>query len=612
MMDVKVAEFRLKLGNMNHDEVVCKAISLFVENETLNTRLKETENASTEMSLQYQQMKDELSCAKTELKTLREQIQHLTGVTTMQSDELYGRSTEKAEDILGHAADGNAVSEDPLSEDAEEQTEDEQDSGKTSSGHAGNPSWGKTKGKKARDLSKLPSCSVFDYDINELNEKYGEGNWRFAFWRDEVTLELVRQTTYVKHTFKPVISVGLEHALVRVGTENAFMPKSLASESLIAQLILDKYSMFLPLYRQEHDSGRFGFPLSRQTMSNWIGTVCHDYFMPVYEYMCSVLKEYQYQQCDETTYKVIHDGRAAGSTSFIWVHRSSELMDGPAIIVYCYEKTRGADHLRNFYSGLAHKIFLTCDAYIAYASFAAGTDGLVILCGCFMHARRRFVDALRLVPTKGMSVEQIKALPEAQAVRLIGEIYHEENKLKDLDPAHRSEERKTAVKEKVDAYFDFIHSFEENDPSLSEKMRDALQYSINQETCLRRFLEDGNIPPDDGATERSVKPIAQGRRNYLFSNTIRGAESTVIASTIIETAKANGADPYYYLKYLLEKMPSHLYDKDKSYLPEMMSWSDAYKQYEEKEKQAAIGHEAPPGSEKPRTPRKKKTEDKVA
>lgn len=610
MIGASLAEFQLKLSNMDRDGIIEEAVAIFKEAELLNVRLTESQHASAEMVLQFQQMKDELNAARYEIKVLREQNQHLVGVSRMRADELYGQSTEKAEAVFDRAADGNEMNEDPLDEDAEENNQKSEDKGAGSSGRGGRQSArggsNKQTGKRERDLSRLPSCSIFEYDIDELNREYGEGNWRFAFWQETIKVEVVRQTTYAKHTFKPIISAGLEHALVRVGSRDLFMPKSLASESLVAQIILDKFKLFLPLYRLEHDELRFGFPLSRQTMSNWVNKACHELFMPVYEYLCELLKQCRYQQCDETTYTVIHDGRTAGAKSFIWTHRTSELLEGSAIIVYCYELTRGADHLRNFYSDADTPFFLTSDAYIGYVSFSNDFSGLVTLCGCFMHARRRFIEALKLVPTKGLPESTITSLPEAQAIKLIGEIYHEEGLLRDLNADDRLQQRQSVVKEKVDAFFDYVHSFDPEDPSLSEKMRDALSYSINQETCLRRFLEDGNIPIDDGATERSIRPIAQGRRNYLFSNTIDGAWSTVIASTMIETAKANGADPYYYLKYLLEKMPHHLYDKDKSYLPEMMPWSDACKEYERKQKQAAVDHVAPPGNSKPRTPTKKK------
>lgn len=607
MSGANLAAYQLKLKNMDRDEMIAEALSLFSEREQLSIRLAETQNAGTEMAHQFQQMKEELKAAKQEIKVLREQNRHLTGVSTMRADDLYGRSTEKAEDIFDQASEGNAVREDPLDEDADEDHEDQESANRGPSGRGRQGGRGKEIGKRARDLSNLPSCSIFEYDIDELNNEYGEGNWRFAYWQETVTVEIVRQTTYAKHTYRPVISVGLEHALVRTGSRDLFMPKSLASESLVAQLMLDKYKLFLPCYRMEHDEERFGFHLSRQTITNWINRACHELLEPVYEYMCDELRKCRYQQCDETTYTVIHDGRSAGSKSFIWVHRTSELLEGPEIIAYCYEKTRGADHLRNFYCGMTDPFCLTCDAYIGYVSFAGDAASLVTLCGCFMHARRRFVDALKLAPTKGSSEEKIALLPEAQAIRLIGEIYHEEGALREMSPDARLQKRQTVVKKKVDAFFDFVRSFDPEDSSLSEKMRDALSYSINQEECLRRFLDDGSIPVDDGATERSIRPIAQGRRNYLFSNTIGGAGATVIASTMIETAKANGADPYYYLKYLLEKMPHHLYDKDRSYLPELMPWSDVYILYEKEQKQAAADHAAPPGNSKPKTPPKKRS-----
>lgn len=614
MMKVKSEAFRQDLSKKSKEEIIQIATTLFCEKEDALIKLTEFQNASSEMAIQFQQMKDELLGTRSEIKALREQNQHLTGIQTLQSKELFGRGTEKSEDILNQAMNGGTAHADPLDEDTPQASEESsqfsqkkillfKDSAERRK---------KTAGKRKKDLSGLPVCKVFDYDIDALNSEYGEGNWRFAFWRECPTVEVVRQTTYLKITYTPIISVGLDHSMARIPYENALIPGSIVSSSLLAQIITDKYSLFLPLYRQEHDPGRFGFPLSRQTMSNWIIYACHELLLPVYEYMCTQLRTYAYQQCDETTYSVIHDGRNAGAKSFIWVHRTSELLEGPAVIVYCYEKTRSADHLRNFYAGQTEPFYLTCDAFSAYPSFAAELDGVVTICGCLMHARRRFVDALSVLSPKGLTQEELLRLPEAKGITLIGEIYHADEPLKILSAADRQEKRQTNVREKVEAYFDFVHAFDLEDPLVSEKLGDAIRYSRNQEEYLRRFLEDGNIPLDDGATERNIRPVAQGRRNYLFSNTVSGAESTVIASTLLETAKANAAEPYFYLKYLLEQMPQHLYDEGKEHLPEMMPWSDAYRNYEISQKQSLANHMAPPGNEKPRTPRKRDTINKTA
>lgn len=621
MMAATVEAFRRSLEGKTKAETDEIAVRYFCAWNEANIHLKEHENASAEMAIQYQQMKDERDGLRKENEILRKQNLHLTGVQKIQTNELFGRSTEKTKDVLGQVLTDGLPQEDPLAEDSSETKDNSNPDGSKETKQKilrriksiiklfddleGRGQEGR---KKRMDLSKLPIQTIFDYDIDELNQKYGEGNWRFAFWSEKRTVERVRQTSYVKAVFKPIVSVGLDHHLVRPVWENALIPKSVASPSLLAEIMLDWGKMFLPLYRQEMNEERFGFPLSRQDMSKWIGTVVRDHLKKVYLYLCEQLKAYRFQQCDETYWQVVLDERKAGAKSFIWVHRSGELLPGPAIVAYCFEKTRGADHLRSFYAGILQMIYLTCDAYGAYPCFAGETGGLMILTGCYMHCRRRFVEAMLILKLTGLTDEQIRELPEVKAVALIVEIYIAENELKELPAEKRYELRQTNVLPKVNAFFDFVRTIDLNNPLLSDKLRDAVQYALNQEECLRRFLDDGNIPLDNGACERSVRPVAQFRRNSLFSFTTNGAEVLTVIFTLIETAKANQADPYYYLKYLLEQMPQHLYDKGTEYMPDLMPWSQRYQRYEVEEKRNLVKAQAPPGNEKPRTPRKR---DKV-
>ena len=624
MQAAKVEAFRHSLEGKTKAETDEIAVRYYCAWNDAEIHLKETENASTEMALQYQQMKIERDAALKENEILRKQNQHLTGIQTIQTNELFGRSTEKTEDVLGQVLNGDIPDGDPLSEESPEgkekpeTDEDEKTRRKTRERvkkllrllFGGPDQPGQDEQKRRMDLSKLPVQTIFDYDIEELNRKYGEGNWRFAFWSERKTVERVRQTSYVKSVFKPIVSVGLDHQLIRPVWENALIPKSVASPSLLSELMVDWCRMFLPLYRQEMNEERFGFPLSRQRRSSWIGYVVRHYLLQVYLYLCGQLKEYRYQQCDETYWQVVLDERKAGAKSFIWVHRSGELLPGPAIVAYCYEKTRGADHLRNFYAGILQMIYLTCDAYGAYPCFASETGGLMILTGCYMHCRRRFVEAALILKLNNLTDDQIRELPEVKAVALIAEIYIADNALKGLPADMRQKQRQESVLPKVNVFFDFIRTIDLNDPLVSDKLRDAVQYALNQEENLRKFLDDGNIPLDNGATERSVRPVAQFRRNSLFSFTTSGAEVMVVIFTLIETAKANQADPYYYLKYLLEQMPQHLYDrgKESEYMPDLMPWSQWYRSYEADEKEKLVKAQAPPGNEKPRTPRKR---DKV-
>ena len=622
MLAAKVEAFRLSLEGKTKAETDEIAVRYFCAWNDAEIHLKEHENASTEMAIQYQQMKTERDAALKEIDILRKQNQHLTGIQTIQTKDLFGRSTEKAEDVLGQVLNDDIPNGDPLSEESPEETgkketdDDEKTRRRTRERvkrllrllFGGLDQNGQKEQKRRMDLSKLPVQTVFDYNIEELNCKYGEGNWRFAFWSERKTVERVRQTSYVKSVFKPIVSVGLDHQLIRPVWENALIPKSVASPSLLSEIIVDWGRMFLPLYRQEMNEERFGFSLSRQRMSSWIGYVVRNYLQQVYLYLCGQLKKYSYQQCDETYWQVVLDERKAGAKSFIWVHRSGELLPGPAIVAYCYEKTRGADHLRNFYAGILQMIFLTCDAYSAYPCFARETGGLMILTGCYMHCRRRFVEAVLILKLNDLTDDQIRTLPEVKAVALIAEIYIADNALKEMSADKRQKQRQEKVRPKVNAFFDFIRTIDLDDPLVSDKLRDAVRYALNQEENLRKFLDDGNIPLDNGASERSVRPVAQFRRNSLFSFTTGGAEVMVVIFTLIETAKANQADPYYYLKYLLEQMPQHLYDQEAEYMPDLMPWSQRYRCYEMKEKEDLVKAQAPPGNEKPRTPRKR---DKV-
>ena len=617
MLSAELEAFRRSLEGKTKAETDEIAVRYYCALKEARIHLAEHENVSTQMASQYQQVKEEVERLRKEVDILREQNLHLTGIQTLQSNTLFGQKTEKTAEVLGRLLTSETPKTDPLAEDGTEgrstAANEADETKKKIAQHVrsivkllSESHEDKKPGRKKRmDLSGLPEQIDFDYDIEELNRTYGEGNWRFAFWSERKTVEVIRQTTYVKHIYKPIVSVGLDHQMFRPSWENPLIPKSVASASMVAQLMTDWAKMFTPLYRQEMNEERFGFALSRQVMSYWIFYTVQNYLKPVYLDLCEMLKVYRYQHCDETHWLVIMDGRKPGAKSYFWVHRSGELLQEPAIVAYCYEKTRSADHLRNFYSGILSTIYLTCDAYSAYSCFADESSGQVTLTGCYMHCRRRFVDALLILKPKGMTDEQIRELPEVKAVNLIAEIYIEENALKELSADERHELRQKKVRPKVNAFFDYIKAIDVDAQLVSEKLKDAVQYALNQEDCLRQFLKDGNIPLDNGVCERSVRPATQFRRNSLFSFTESGAEVAAVIFTLIETAKANGADPYYYLKYLLEQMPQYYNDPDKSYMPDMRPWSEQYISYETAEKQDLLEIQLPQGRKKPKTPRKR-------
>jgi hypothetical protein len=289
----------------------------------------------------------------------------------------------------------------------------------------------------------------------------------------------------------------------------------------------------------------------------------------------------------------------------MWVHTSSELLDCPPIIVFCYELTRGTDHLRTYFQEFLG--YITCDAYVSYQVLEDESDGKIQATGCLMHCRRYFAEAFFVRNVAEMSDEELKSLPETKALLLIREVYQEENRLKEMTAEERLAARKELVAPKVDAFFAYVRSLDDSDEAFSDRMKKAIQYAVNQENSLRRFLTDGNIPCDNGHVERVIRSYSIGRANWLFADTIDGAKVNAIMYSIVETAKANHVNVQYYLQYLFEQLPLRRARGEQDFMADMMPWSEAYQKYEkgkQRQQQTLFG-QLFPIPDRPRTPRKK-------
>ena len=199
--------------------------------------------------------------------------------------------------------------------------------------------------------------------------------------------------------------------------------------------------------------------------------------------------------------------------------------------------------------------YITCDAYISYHVLENESDGKILTTGCMMHCRRYFAEAFFVRNVAEMSDDELKELPETKTLLLIREVYQVEGKLRDMTAEARTSARKELVTPRMDALFAYIHSLENSGEVFSDRMKKAIQYAVNQESNLRRFLEDGNIPCDNGYVERVIRSYSIGRANWLFADTIDGAKVNAIMYSIVETAKANRVNVQYYLQYLFEQIP---------------------------------------------------------
>jgi len=565
----------------------------------------ENGRANTAMTKDYMSLVGKCKAYEEEVRTLKAALAKSIQDNKLKTADIFGRSTERLSGLVCSNEAEEIVDEDTA--EAPDSGPAPKDAASLKPGNGarvGRARGKKPLGKRKRDLENLPSISVYELDVEELDRLYGENNWRIAYWRAHQTVECIPATVYKRESFVPVVSVGLEHDLFGVKREDVLIKNSVASASLAAIIFYHKFFLALPVYRQETYFKNLGLTLSRQTMNNWVNRLGIEVFSLVYDKMVQLLKQVEYQQCDETYFQVNKDGRDAGVKSYMWVHTTSELVEGHRIIVFCYEPTRGTDHLRKFYKDFDGHI--TCDAYVSYHLLGEENVGRITISGCMMHLRRRFAKALSIVSTKGIDPDIIEGLYETRALRLIGKIYDEDEPLKALPPGERKAMREKKVRPLLNEFYEYIDGLDMTDPLTSGLMRDAINYSLNQKEYIYRFLDDGNIPIDNGFCERGIRPFTVGRNNWIACDVVGGAETAAIMYTIVGTARENKANVYLYLRYLLEQVPKHLDGKSLDFLDDMMPWSEKYLSYEHTQT-TAIPNLALNKNEydtRPKTPRK--------
>lgn len=607
-MNFELEVFMNKINELGDAELRLIAVSLKKENMELKAKESERMRSEGEVSRMFNKLQNENKDLREENKQLKAELGHISDQNKLKANTLFGRRSEKLEDLLKVSdPDNDQTIEDPLNEDAEDTDpgiiQDAQNDEKSNKS-CKKVHHSRRKGKHEEELRDLPKQHTYEFDISELDALYGKGQWRVVGWTSTTSKHVVRRFVYAKVVHTPILSIGDYGLMEKVKPkEEKLLSGSDVTPELVAEILHDKFTLGLPLYRIEQDFARDGVSISRQTMDNWIIRFSQEQFALIYGYMAKLLKSYDHNQCDETTLLVIRDGREPGSKSFVWVHVNSELdEDRKPIAVFCYEPTRSTEHLRTFY-GDDYVGKIICDAYCAYKVYGQEHEGTVIICGCWMHTRRRWAEALRVRSVKGLTEEQINELPEAKALLLIKAIYQEESKLRKLSPKDRKLGRQNSVKAKIDEYYAFLTTFDLDDPTLPERTRDAISYSLNQKQYLCEFLNDGKVPIDNGSCERSIRRYASHRHGWMFCTSVDGAEALTTMYTISETAIMNGANTFYYYKYLLENTPKIVTCDIEQQLEDLMPWSEKYKEYEARQIQEHIRQCLPPSEECPVTTR---------
>ena len=509
--------------------------------------------------LQLQDQNDKLSG---EIQELNKKMEVLIEQITLANKNRFGRSSEKMMDtsqICFMEVGGTIV----FFNEAEAVSDlDAEEPDTLENKPARKP---KAVGKKEADIKDLPVNIINHYLTDEeLVAEFGENGWkqlpdaiskRYRFIPAKVEIDEHHVGVYASKT---------DDRIIKADHPKALLHGSLVSPTIAAAIMNGKYVNAVPLYRLEQEFSRYGLTITRQNMANWMIRLGESYLAVLYDYLHQKLYDYHVIQADETPVLVNHDGRSAGAKSYMWVYRSGHLYADRQIVLYDYHKTRNSSHPREFlrdYSGIC-----VTDGYQVYHTLEREHEDLQIA-GCWVHARRKFDDALTVIPKAHQNKsDAFRVMKQIQA------IYREEGKLNKLSSEERLMQRQLVIKPLVDALFAYLKKMEPTVPA-SGQLRKAYTYILNQEKYLRVFLEDGEVPIDNNASERAIRGFCIGKKNWQMIDTINGAHSSAIIYSIAETAKANNLKPYDYFVYLLEEIPKHMEQKDRTFLEDLLPWS---------------------------------------
>jgi len=362
------------------------------------------------------------------------------------------------------------------------------------------------------------------------------------------TLQVLRHVR-PKYTCRSCQGIEDDGATVKIApVPKQMLPKSIASPGLLAQIITAKFVDSLPFYRQEKQFKRLGVDLSRTNMANWAIQLGERLERLLY-LLHQEIKLAPLIQIDETSLQVLKEpGRKATSKSYLWVMRTGATKS--PLVYFAYDPSRAgavAKELLQDYSGL-----VMSDGYNGYNFIAADRHAF-----CWAHVRRKFMDALKIKKTS----------PAKEMIELIRQLYQIEAEMadgsKEVLQVARNERSKPVIKA-IQAWL------QAHEPKVAPKSKlgEAIQYTLKFWPGLKLCLENPDLPLDNNLAENSIRPVALGRKNWLFSDTPAGARATAALFSLVESATVNGLNPNLYLQSLFERFPYSSTDEQlKALLP---------------------------------------------
>ena len=377
-------------------------------------------------------------------------------------------------------------------------------------------------------------------------------------------LNIIPAQAYIVETYTN--NYGCRDCLKETDEANIIKPKppepvvkrGLASPSSVAYTMYEKYCNAMPLYRQAKSWENFGMTIHRGTLANWIIYASTRWLFPLWMALKAVLLTSDIILADESSMQVLKEpGKTPQSTSQMWVYCTGNDIRPPPIVLFEYRPSRSGDNPKEFLEG-ATNTYLHTDGFSGYGAIED-----VIHCGCFAHQRRKFEEA--------MPKNAPRDNPARIGFEFCQKLFKLEREFENLSPEERLKQRIERSKPILDKFFEWVKSVN----SLSgSKLYKAITYAINQEKPLSAILLDGRIEISTNRIENMIRPYAVGRRNWLFADTVHGAQASAVVYSIVRTAVANGLNPFQYLLYLFTELPTVLTENPDADLSPYFPWSD--------------------------------------
>ena len=364
--------------------------------------------------------------------------------------------------------------------------------------------------------------------------------------RDDITEQLDVEPTkfFVHRHIRPQYACRHCETVTAKPVPPAVVDGGLAAPGLLAWVIIGKYLDHLPLYRIEQIASRSKVGLPRSTLTDWVGQVGVA-LQPLADRLAWHLLQGDTLHADETPVPQLDPGSGRAKKAYLWAYRSNDLQPNPRIIVFDYQGNRSGQHARNFLNGWQGHLMV--DDYSGYkASFAAnGNTPTNTELACWAHVRRKFFDLF-----------QANQSPMAkEALERIAELYAAEAKAEKYSPEQRQLLRQAESLPVLDSLHGWLQgTLAKTAPGGASAK--ALGYALKRWPALVRYARTGHLPIDNNVIENCIRPIALGRKNWLFAGSERAGKRAAAIQSLLGTAKLNGIDPATWLKDTLEKTPA--------------------------------------------------------